>query len=156
MGNLLKTVPVGRVITLADQVDASIVPERLIATMSGCVGTLGSALTAIGLYGLLAYTVARRINEIGVRMALGASRSDVAWMVLSDVLIMVLVGLVLGALGAFWIRSFAASLVQDLPANTALPIAVGVLAMMAVARIAASIPVRRATRVDPVEALRYE
>ena len=93
---LLKAVAVGRVITLDDQVDASIVTERLLATVSGWFGALGSALTAIGLYGLLAYTVARRINEIGIRMALGATRSDVTRMVLRDALAMVLAGLAIG------------------------------------------------------------
>jgi hypothetical protein len=71
---LLKTVPVLRVTTLAGQVDASIVPERLIALLSGLFGALGLGPGGHRLYGLLAYTVARRINEIGIRMALGATR----------------------------------------------------------------------------------
>jgi putative ABC transport system permease protein len=87
---LLPAVRVERVTTMADQVDASLVPERVIAALSGLLGALGSMLAAIGLYGLLAYTVARRINEIGVRMALGASRDDVTRMVLADALGMVL------------------------------------------------------------------
>jgi len=94
--DLLPTVSVGRTIALAEQVKGSIVPERLTAVLSGWFGALGLVLTAVGLYGLLAYTVARRTNEIGIRMALGASRGDVAKIVLTDALGMVLVGLLIG------------------------------------------------------------
>jgi predicted permease len=147
---------VERLTTLADQVDASIVPERLIAALSGLLGALGAVLAAIGLYGLLAYMVARRINEIGVRMALGASRSDVTRMVLGDALGMVCAGLVIGAPLAFWGKTFAASLIQDLPSNSVVPIAIGVIAMITVALLGAYLPARRASRVDPIVALRYE
>jgi putative ABC transport system permease protein len=154
--DLLKTVSIERVTTLADQVDASIVPERLITTLATFFGALGSALTAIGLYGLLGYTVTRRTNEIGVRMALGASRSNIARMVLCDALGMVLVGLVIGSPIAIYGRTFAASLIQDLPVNGAFPIVFGVAGMIAVAGLAAYVPARRAAGVDPMEALRYE
>jgi putative ABC transport system permease protein len=153
---LLKMVPVVRVTTLADQVDASIVPERLIATLSGLFGALGSLLAAIGLYGLLAYTVARRINEIGIRMALGATRSDITRMVLGDAMGTVFAGLMIGAPIASWGKRFAGSLIQDLPAKSLVPIAFGAVAMIAVALLAAYMPARRAARVDPMEALWHE
>jgi ABC-type antimicrobial peptide transport system permease subunit len=153
---LLKTVPVLRVTTLTDQVDASIVPERLIALLSGLFGALGSVLAAIGLYGLLAYTVARRVNEIGIRMALGATRRDVTRMVLGDALGMVCAGLAIGAPIAYRSKNLAANLIQDLPVSSAVPIVFGAVAMIAVALIAAYVPARRAARVDPMEALRHE
>jgi predicted permease len=154
--DLLKTVAVGRVITLDDQVDASIVPERLMAMLSGWFGAVGSTLAAIGLYGLLAYTVARRINEIGIRMALGATRSDVTRMVLRDALAMVLAGLAIGVPVAFWCTSFAGSLIAGLPVTSRVAIALGAAAMIAIALFAAYVPARRAARVDPMEALRHE
>ena len=153
---VLSTVPVVKVTTLADQVDASIVPERLIATLSGMFGALGAALAAIGLYGLLAYTVARRTNEIGIRITLGATPSAVTRMVLGDALGMVCAGLCVGAPLAFWGKSFVASLIQDLPVQSVVPIGFGAAAMVAVALVAAYAPARRAARVDPMEALRYE
>jgi putative ABC transport system permease protein len=153
---LLKTVSVGRITTLDDQVDATIVPERLIATLSGWFGGLGSALAAIGLYGLLAYTLARRINEIGIRMALGATRRDVTRMVLRDALTMVGAGLVIGVPIALWGKRLAASLIQDLPSESAIPIAFGALGIIAVALLAAYLPAHRAGCVDPMAALRHE
>jgi ABC-type antimicrobial peptide transport system permease subunit len=153
---LLSTVPVVKITTLADQVDSSIVPERLIATLSGLFGTLGSVLAAVGLYGLLAYTVARRINEIGIRMALGATPGRVTRMVLGDALGMVCAGLVIGAPLALWGERVAASLIQDLAVKSGVTIGFGSLVMIAIALVAAYGPARRAARVDPMEALRYD
>ena len=153
---VLKSVPVTRVITLADQVDASIVPERLIATLSGLFGALGSLLAAIGLSGLLAYTVAQRTNEIGIRMALGATRGAMSRMVLLDALQMSFWGLMIGMPIAYWGRRFATTMIPDLPLDSAFPIVFGALTMIAIALLAAYVPAHRAARVDPMEALRCE
>ncbi len=154
--DVLKTVTVTRVTTLSDQVDAAIVPERLIATLSGGFGALGAVLAGIGLYGLLAYTVARRTNEIGVRMALGATSSNITRMVLADALGMVGAGLALGAGLVIWGRPFATRLVEDLRVPSAAPAAFGAVAIVVVAVLASCIPARRAACVDPMEALRHE
>ena len=154
--DVLKIVPVTKAITLADQVDASIVPERLIATLSGLFGALGALIAAIGLYGLLAYTVARRTNEIGIRMALGATQSAMSRMVLGEALGMSCGGLLIGVPLAYWGQRFAASLIPDLPVKSPFSIAFGAVMMIVLALLAAYVPARRAARVDPVEALRYE
>jgi predicted permease len=156
VGEMLRGVQVDHVTTMSDQVDASIVPERLIAMLSGSFGALGSMLAAIGLYGLLAYTGARRTKEIGVRMALGATRGDVTWMVLRDALVMVSAGLAAGIPVALWARKFAASVMEGLPPSSVLPISFAALGVIAVALVASYIPARRATKVDPMVALRYE
>lgn len=154
--NVVPGIPVERIITLTDQIDASIVPERLIATLSGFIGALGAVLAGIGLYGLLAYTVARRTNEIGIRIALGATAGDVTWLVLQDALVTVMAGLLLGVPLAIWGRSLAAALIQDLPVQTAAPLAVATVGIVVIAFLASYVPARRAARVDPVEAVRHE
>ena len=152
----LKTVAVAKVRTLADQVDASLAPERIIAALAEFFGGVGALLVAIGLYGLLAYSVARRVNEIGVRMALGATRTDVAVMVLKSAFAVVCVGLIVGAPVALWSRRFASSVMEHLPLASPWPIAFAAAAMIAIALVAAYVPARRAATVDPMQALRQE
>jgi predicted permease len=154
--DVLKTVPVNKVTTLADQVDSNIVPERLVATLSEFFGCLGVVLAGIGLYGLLAYTVARRTNEIGIRMALGATTGSVSRLVLRDVLGMVCAGSLAGALMVFWSRPLAKSLLSDLKWESILPLSIGVASIILVALLASYVPVRRAAHVDPMAALRHE
>ena len=152
----MKTVPIVRIMTMNEQIDSSIVPQRLIATLSAGFGALGALLAAIGLYGLLAYTVAGRTHEIGVRMALGAAGTDVMRIVLRDALWMVCAGFAIGAPLAFWGKRVAASLIPDLPIASPLPIVVATAIMIAVGLIAVYLPARRAMRVDPLVALRFE
>ncbi len=154
--DVLKDVPIVRIMTMNEQIDSSIVPQRLIAMLSAGFGALAALLAAIGLYGLLAYTVAGRTHEIGVRMALGAARTHVMRVVLRDALWMVCAGFTIGAPLAFWGKRVAASLIPDLPVASLLPIVVAVAIMIAVGLLAAYLPARRAMRVDPMVALRYE
>jgi predicted permease len=147
---------VRRVTTLAEQVDAAVVPERLMAILGGFFGAAGALLAAIGLYALLAYTVARRTKEIGIRMALGATRGDVTRMMLRSGLTLVAAGFVVGAPVAFWGTRFAATAIEDLSGGGVPPVATAAVAMLVVAALAAFMPARRATRVEPVIALRSE
>src|SRR5207253_705503 len=107
-----------------------------IAILSEFFGILGAALAGIGLYGLLAYSVARRTNEIGIRMALGATTGDVSRLVLGDAIGMLCAGLVVGGFMVLWGRPLGASLVQDLKLESALPLALGGGAIVAVALLA--------------------
>lgn len=147
---------VRKVTTLSDQVNAAIVPERLLALLSGFFGVLGGLLAATGLYGLIAYTVARRTREIGIRMALGASGADVRRMVLADALRLVGVGLVAGMPLAFWGQRVAATMLENMPAGGWWPMLAASAGVLVVTLVAASIPARRATRVSPVTSLRAE
>jgi putative ABC transport system permease protein len=147
---------VRRVTTLANQVDAAVVPERLMASLGGFFGTVGALLAAIGLYGLLAYTVARRTKEIGIRMALGASRGDVMRMMLRSGLTLVVAGVVVGAPLALWGTRLAAAAIADMREGGAPAVVAAVASMLAIAALSTFMPARRATRVAPIIALRSE
>jgi predicted permease len=150
----LRTVAVGRISTLERHVNASIVAERLIATLSGVFGALGALLAAIGLYGLLAYTVARRTQEIGIRMALGATRSSVLTMVLRDAVAVVLFGLAIGVPGAVGAQRLIAAWAPGIPSQNPALLAGGAAIMVVTAAFAGCLPARKAYLVDPIDALR--
>ena len=125
-------------------------------TLSSLFGGLAVLLTAVGLYGMMAYSVARRTSEIGVRMALGARRAHVLWMIQRETLVMVLAGAAIGLPAALAGSSLISGMLFGLKRSDPLTLGAAMLLMLAVAALAAYIPARRASRLDPTQALRYE
>ena len=151
-GNL----PITEVKTLAEQVDNTLAGDKLIARLSSFFGLLALLLASIGIYGVLSYAVARRTNEVGLRMALGARSSNVLWLVMRDVLVLVAIGLGIGVPVALSLERLASGLFYGLSDVDPLPIAAAVGILAVVAGAAAYLPARRASLVDPSTALRCE
>jgi predicted permease len=149
-------VPIYKVRTLEAQLDESLSQERLVATLSSWFGAFALLLASIGLYGVLAYSVTRRTNEIGLRMALGAERGGVIWMVLREALLLVGMGVAIGVPIALVLAGSVSSLLYGLKPTDSLTISATVVLLFVVAAIASYLPARRASRVDPMVALRYE
>ncbi len=137
-------------------VDESILTERLIAKLSTFFGALALLLAAIGLYGVMSYTVARRTTEIGLRMALGAQRSHVTSMVLGDILRLIAVGSVAGIAAALLLARFVESLMFGLNPHDPLTVAASAIVLVVIGLVAGYLPARRAARIDPILALRAE
>jgi putative ABC transport system permease protein len=144
------------VATFEQQLDDSLTQERLLATLSGFFGGLALLLALIGLYGVLAYLVLQRRQEIGIRMALGAQRGAILRLVVRDVAGLVLIGAVAGAAIAWGTTRFVQSLLFGLQADDPRTFAVGIGLLIVVAIVACYLPARRAMRVDPLVALRHE
>jgi ABC-type antimicrobial peptide transport system permease subunit len=142
--------------TLREQVEASIVPERLVARMSTVFGLLALALAAVGLYGVVSYVTAQRTGEIGIRMALGAGRMEVQRLVLRDTLTLVLIGVALGLPAALAGARLLASQLYEVGPGDLVSIALALGTLASTALIAGYLPARRAGRVDPLAALRAE
>ncbi len=141
---------------LKPMIEATILRERLMATLSGFLGLLAVLLACIGLYGILSYGVASRTSEIGIRMALGAQRRDVFWIILREALLLVIAGVVVGLPMIFAVTRLAATLLFGLTPTDPASVIFAALLMLLVAIVAGYLPSRRATRVDPMEALRCE
>jgi predicted permease len=137
-------------------IEATILRERLMATLSGFFGLLALLLACIGLYGLLSYGVATRTNEIGIRMALGAQARNVRWLILREALWLLVAGVAVGLPLIAAVTRFAEALLFDLTPTD--PVSVGLAAffLLGVTLVAGFVPARRATRLDPLTALRHE
>ena len=148
--------PVEDLKTMPQQVRENVFMDRMISTLATAFAVLATLLAAVGLYGVLAYTVAQRTREIGVRMALGADSGRVRAMVLRQVGMMTLVGGVIGIAGALALGRAAKSLLFELQGHDPLVVVTAAVLLVVVALVAGYIPARRASRVQPMQALRYE
>ncbi len=149
-------VAVTKITTQEDMRDQGISPERLLATLCCALGGLALFLACIGLYGLMAYNVARRTSEIGIRMALGATRQDIACHVLHEAVLLTLAGVAVGVPVALALSRLIKSQLYDVEPNDPFTLVAAVFMMLLVAVLAAWIPARRAAKIDPMDALRYE
>jgi len=148
--------PMRHLTPLGDLVAGSVSQPRFYMVLLSLFATLALALAAVGIYGVISYAVSRRTREIGVRMALGASVRDISALVLRDGVLLTVVGLALGAVGALWATRLLRGVIQGMSATDPIAFVSGILVLGAVALVACWIPARRASKVDPAIAMRTE
>ena len=148
--------PIYNVTTMERTIDEAVFTERMLAVLSAAFGLLATLLAAVGLYGLMAYTVARRTREIGIRIALGAERRTVVWLVLREVAVLVAVGLAIGVPAALGLSRLVSSQLFGLSPRDPMTLMLAVVLLAVVGATAGYLPARRAASVEPVRALRYE
>jgi predicted permease len=151
-----KDLPILEVRTQTQQIEATLTSERVFATLTSGFGLLALILASIGIYGIMAYTVSRRTNEIGVRMALGARSSQVLSMVLRETFLLAFLGIIAGLASAAALTRLAASMLYNLKPTDPVTFCSAVLLLVVIALAAGFTPARRASRVDPMHALRHE
>ena len=142
--------------TQQQQIDATTQQERMFASLTAGFGLLALALACVGIYGIMAYTVSQRTNEIGIRLALGAERAQVRTMILSEASRLTILGVVAGLAAAFALAQLVKSMLYGLTATDPTSFAAAAMLLLAIALLAAWIPALRASRVEPMEALRHE
>jgi putative ABC transport system permease protein len=156
VSDLDPSVPIFQLQTMSDVVADSLVRPRFLSLLLGAFSAIALSLAAIGIYGVMAYSVTQRTQEIGVRVALGATTRNVLAMVVSEGLKMTVVGLAVGLTGAFALTRLMASLLFEVSATDPLTFAMVGFGLTAVGLLACFVPARRAAKVDPMVALRYE
>ena len=148
--------PIEGLRTMDEAMRGATTRERLMGVMTGAFATLATLVAAIGLYGLLAFAVAQRTSEIGLRMALGATRGGVRWMVLRQVCAIAMVGGTIGLASAILVGRAAQALLFGLQFHDPVVLASSIVVLMFVALAAGFVPANRAAGVDPMRALKYE
>jgi ABC-type antimicrobial peptide transport system permease subunit len=148
--------PISLIRTQVEQADETLRMERLFAKLLTSFGLLAQQLAAIGLFGVLAYTVSQRTHEIGIRMALGARVADVLRLVFQQGLVLTMIGVGIGIALAFALTRLMKSLLFDVTPTDAMTFVMVAVTLVVVALLACLVPARRATKVDPLIALRYE
>jgi predicted permease len=156
IGDTDPNLPVSNVRTLTQMVDDFSLNRRLVAQLSSFFGILAALLACIGIYGVVSYGVTRRTNEFGIRVALGAQRRNVLWVVVRETLVLVIVGVAAGFALALAASSVIESLLFGVKPTDPMVMGLSIFAMISVALFAGYLPARRATRIDPLQALRYE
>lgn len=148
--------PVYQMKTLEAQLDETLLTDHLIALLSAGFGMLATVLALIGLYGVMAFVVARRRKELGIRLALGAQPSMLVWMVMKEVLVLLAIGLAVGIPSAMALGRYVSSQLYGIEAHDPWIAGTTMLLLTVVSAAANLIPARRASRIDPILALRYE
>lgn len=148
--------PADEFTTLGQIIDQAVSPKRLITILLGFFSSLALALASVGIYGVIAYSVSQRTQELGIRLALGATTRDVLTLVVGEGMRPVLIGLIIGLFSSFFLTSVMRSLLFGITATDPMTFAVNTLLLTIVALLACWLPARRATKLDPMQALRYE